>query len=147
MNPHVLFDPWRRRVELFLILPLLSGNIRRSNFMQWRDPYILFQNALCNCNVCIWSHGDRPAPLLKYTHDRQSNTVTLSRGMQSFLATVLLPLTEYVVLLQVEAEQKEAYCSTWRLSVLLPGALKLFTSSNTNSIHIHVRELRKKKLC
>lgn len=71
-----------------------------------------------------WSHGDHPALLL----DKPKT----GNQMKSFPSVVfqVLAFIDYMVLLPAE----KAYCSTWRLSVLLPDTLKLFTSSKTNSV-------------
>lgn len=45
-----------------------------------------------------------------------------------------------------DPELLEGYCSTWRLSVLLPDALKPFTSLNINSVLMHDREIKEEKV-
>lgn len=38
------------------------------------------------------------------------------------------------------------YCSAWRLSVLLPETLKLFTSLNINSVHVQEEQKKEGKV-
>lgn len=89
---------------------------------------------------CVHSIPWRPSPA-RLSSWQGDQTRSSPSGGSADVSSVL-PLIQHVVLFfffkfGLWRSRAEDYCSTWRLSVLLPEALKLFTSSKTNSVHTH----------